>query len=56
MTTLFGICAVVGVLWLLLESGAKHGSPAPSMHRTSGNGWILVLVGVIGVICVNYLP
>ena len=54
--TLFGICALVGVVWLLFESGAKNSSPAPSMYRTSGNGWILVVVGVVGALCVGFLP
>lgn len=55
MTVFFGIVIAVGVLWLLLEAGAKAGSPAPSMYRSSGNGWILVIVGIIGAICVGYL-
>jgi uncharacterized membrane protein YeaQ/YmgE (transglycosylase-associated protein family) len=56
MTTLFAICAAVGAVWLVLEAGAKAGSVAPSMYRTSGNGWILILIGVIGAICASYLP
>lgn len=56
MTSLFGLCAIVGVIWLILESGAKYSSPAPSMYRTSGNGWILVFIGVVGAICVSFLP
>lgn len=56
MTTLFLICALVGVIWLILENGAKYSSPAPSMYRTSGNGWVLVLIGAIGWICVRFMP
>jgi hypothetical protein len=48
MTTLFVIVVVVGILWLILESGAKYGSPAPSMYRTSGNGWILISSAWLG--------
>lgn len=55
MTAFFSIVAVVGVLWLILENGAKHGSPAPSMYQTSGNGWFLVIVGVVGAVCVRFL-
>jgi len=56
MMTLFAICAAIGVLWLMLEAAAKSGSVAPSMYRTSGNGWILVIIGAVGLICTRYLP
>lgn len=55
MTAFFAIVAVVGVVWLMLESGAKYSSPAPSMYATSGNGWLLIIVGVIGALCVGFL-
>lgn len=55
MIAFFGICAFVGVFWLVLESAARSTSVAPSMYRTSGNGWILILIAVIGAICVSYL-
>ena len=56
MKTLFVICAIFGFLWVLIEQGAKYSTPAPSMYRTSGDGWLLVVVGVIGFICVSFLP
>ncbi len=56
MTSLFGLCVVVGFLWLFVEHAARMNSPAPSMGRESGNGWILIMVGVIGALCVSYLP
>jgi hypothetical protein len=55
VTAFFGIIAVVGIVWLMLESGAKYSSPAPSMYTTSGNGWLLIIVGVIGALCVKFL-
>ncbi len=55
MTVFFAVVVVVGALWLLLENGAKHASVAPSMYRTSGNGWLLIIVGAIGILCVRFL-
>lgn len=55
MISFFGIVAVVGLMWLLLEHGAKYSSPAPSMVSTSGNGWFLVIIGVVGALCVGFL-
>ena len=54
MISFFAIVAVVGGVWLLLESGAKYSSPAPSMYSTSGNGWMLIIIGVVGVLCVGF--
>lgn len=56
MKTLFVICIVLGFLWVVLEQGAKASSPAPSMYRTSGDGWILVVAGIVGFVCVSFLP
>jgi hypothetical protein len=55
MTAFFGIVAVVGMVWLMLESGAKYSSPAPSMYATSGNGWLLIIIGVVGALCAGFL-
>jgi hypothetical protein len=52
MTVFFAIVAIVGVLWLMIERAAKYSSPAPSMYYTSGNGWLLIIIGVVGAICV----
>lgn len=54
MIAFFGIVAVVCLMWLLLELAAKANSAAPSMVRMSGNGWVLVLIGVVGAICVRF--
>jgi hypothetical protein len=56
MITLFAIVAIFGLLWLFFESAAKSTSVAPSMYRTSGNGLILIIIGVIGILCVKFLP
>lgn len=55
MISFFVIVAVVGLVWLMLESAAKYNSPAPSMYSTSGNGWLLIIIGVVGVLCVGFL-
>ena len=55
MITFFLIVVIVGVLWLFVESAAKSSSVAPSMVRTSGNGWLLIIVGMIGAMCAGYL-
>ncbi len=55
MTVFFAVVTVVGALWLLLEHNAKYTSVAPSMYRTSGNGWLLIIIGAIGILCVRFL-
>lgn len=56
MMTMFAICAAMGVVAVIFENGAKAASIAPSMYRTSGAGWLLVIIGVVGFLCARYLP
>ncbi len=43
----FGILVALGLLLLLFEIAAKSASVAPSMYQKSGNGWLLVIIGVV---------
>lgn len=56
MITLFALSAVIGVIMLFFENAAKYSSPAPSMYQTSGYGWIFITIGIIGYVCVSFLP
>jgi hypothetical protein len=51
MITLGTIFVAVGIIWVVLEHGARMASVAPSMYRTSGNGWLLVILGAVIAAC-----
>lgn len=51
MITFFALVIAAGLVWLLVEQGAKYASVAPSMYRASGDGWLLVVLGGVGVLC-----
>lgn len=56
MISLFTLSIIIGAIILFFDRAAKWSSPAPSMYRTSGTGWIFIIGGLIGIGFVSLLP
>lgn len=54
LAILFGIFAVIGLLLVILDFGAKSNSPAPSMYNSDITGvgcLIFIVCGAISLAC-----
>lgn len=50
LAILFAIFAVLGLIIVILDSGARASSPAPSMYQSDAGGWGWIIFIVCGLI------